>query len=129
MKTLKFICTIVVAALFFSACERADTPEQVAEVFLNHLEEGEYDKAIEYGTESTHEVLETLKAFEDMDDQFGEAEDFEPRKISDVKCDVDGNIARCTYMAEDEEGELDLIKEDGKWLVNMQKEAPFDESF
>jgi len=96
------------------------TPEYIAERFLNYLEKGEYDKAKQISTESTKELLETLKGIVGM---FGEDEDVEPRKITDIRCVVDRNIARCSYMAEDEEEELDLIKEDGKWLVDLKKES------
>ncbi len=93
------------------------TPEYIAEKFLNYLEKGEYDKVKQISTESTKKLLETLKKIVGI---FGEDEDVEPRKISDVICDVDGNFARCSYMAEDEEEEINLIKEDGKWLVDFE---------
>ena len=126
MKALKLISTIIIATgIVFYACERVETPEQVAEKFLNHLENAEYDKASQYGTEGTHEVLEILKAFEDMEDQFGSMEDTEPREIKDVVCEVEGDFASCTYMADDQRGEVELIKKDGEWLVDIQKEAPF----
>jgi len=127
MRALIIISVILVAGVCFSACERALTPERVAEDFLNYLEKGEFDKAKKLGTENTHTLLETLKAFEDLGNQFGEAEEVEPRKIYDVECDVDGEKAVCIYMADDERGELDLLKKDDKWLVDMKKESPFDE--
>ncbi len=127
MKALRLISIILVAGICFSACEREKTPESVAEKFLNYLEEGEFNKAKDLGTQNTHTILETLQAFEDLGEQFGETEKEEPRNITDVECNVEGDVAKCTYMADDEKGELDLVKQDGKWLVDMKKESPFDE--
>ncbi len=126
MKTLKVIGIILVAGIVFSACETAQTPEKVAEDFLNYLEVSDYDNAKTLGTANTHEILENLKAFEQMEG-FGDFEEAEPRVISNVECDVADDFARCTYLADDEQGELDLVKEDDLWLVDMQKETPMDD--
>ena len=130
MRALRIIGVFLVVVICFSACERAQTPERVAESFLNYLEKGEFDKAADYGTKNTHSLLETLKAFEELGNQFGETEKVDPREIRDIECVVEGESAVCIYFADDEQGEIDLVKEDGKWLVDMKKESPFDdESF
>lgn len=112
------ITVFLFAGLLFSACERVQTPEQVAEKFLEYWEYGKYEEAKKLGTESTHEILESLKAF-------GELDDPEPRDISNIECEIEGELAKCTYLADDEKGEIYLVKEEGKWLVDMTKESPF----
>ncbi len=118
MRATQLISVFLLAGLLFSACERVQTPEQVAEKFLEYMEYGKYEEAKKFGTESTHEILESLQAF-------GEFDEPEPRKISDIKCEIEGDVAKCTYMADDERGEIYLIKEEEKWLVDMTKESPF----
>ncbi len=124
MRALQLITIVLAAGMIFSACETIQTPEQVAKDFLEYLEKGEFDEAKKLGTKDTHEVLESFKVFGELGEEFGETEDAEPRKISDVKCEIEGDEAKCTYMADDEKEEIFLVKEDGKWLVDMKKESP-----
>ena len=41
-----------------------------------------------------------------------------------MKCTEDGDKAVCEYKEDGEEKKLDLVKKEGKWLVEMKKESP-----
>jgi hypothetical protein len=110
----------VFAAAFFSSCNKAEGPKEVATKFLTHLNAGEYDAAGEFGTESTKEMLGMIKMFAGEE----KPEAAVPFTISDVK--EEGETATVTYRSEGAEADetIDLVKTDGKWLVNMVKEEP-----
>ncbi|MFO8065960.1 MAG: DUF4878 domain-containing protein [Bacteroidales bacterium] len=127
MRTLK-VLTIVMAGLFiFSACEKALTPEQVAEKFLNLVEEQKFEEAKEYGTEQTQQVLDMYASLNQMGASMAEDEEFEPGKIEEIECVAEGDKAKCTYTIDGEFDEIPLVKQDDKWLVDLKKESPFDD--
>jgi hypothetical protein len=52
-------------------------------------------------------------------------EELEPEKIGDIECEIDGDTAVCRFDEDGEMAEVQLIKQDGQWLVDMKKENPF----
>jgi hypothetical protein len=108
-------------ALFLSACgggSSSEGPKEVASKFITHINNMEFEEAKNYGTKSTQEILDMLKGFAGMAEK-PESTAFE---IIDVK--EEGDKATVTYRNEgaDADESLNLIKEDGKWLVNISKE-------
>ena len=113
---------ILAAALFMAACgSKADGPKEVATKFLTHINAMEFEEAKQYGTKETNDLLDMLKSFAAMggEEQKPEATAF---TITDVK--EEGETATVTYKSEgSEEAEtLNLVKQEGKWLVNISKE-------
>jgi hypothetical protein len=118
MKNLLILSALSVFALV--ACNKTEGPKEVATKFLTELNSANYDAASAYGTQATKDMLNMIKTF---------AGDQKPEKaptftISDVK--EEGDTATVTYRTEgtDADETLDLVKADGKWLVDMKKEDP-----
>ncbi len=109
------------AALFMTACGGSSTegPKEVASKFIKHVNNLEFDKAKAYGTESTNQILDMIAGFAGMANEKPETTGFE---ILDVK--EDGDKATVTYRNEgaDADETISLVKKDGKWLVDMNKE-------
>ncbi len=129
MKNLLKLAVLAVVIFAINACgSKTDTPEAVATTFLGHLNKKEYAKAKELGTDQTKEYLATLESF----DSFGGEQDKKEVKIENMKCNTTEDKANCTYLGDGKEETIDLVKKDGKWLVDMKKEAtdpaPTDET-
>ncbi len=119
---MRFTFIVLAAALFMAACgSQADGPKEVATKFLTHINAMEFEEAKQYGTKETNDLLDMLKGFAAMG---GEQEKPEATAftITDVK--EEGDTATVTYKGEGtEEAEtIELVKQDGKWLVNINKE-------
>lgn len=118
MKTLAKVLTVLVVLAMFASCAKKG-PEQVAEKFLNHLSKQEFAEAKKYATESTQKMLDFLSQFPEQE--------VKETKIENLKCTEEADKAKCTYTADGKEESIDLVKVDGKWLVDMQKEMPIEE--
>lgn len=119
---MRFTFIVLAATLFMAACgSKADGPKEVATKFLTHINAMEFEEAKQYGTKETGELLDMLKGFAAMggEEQKPENTSFE---IKDVK--EEGDTATVTYRSEgsEEDETLNLVKQDGKWLVNISKE-------
>lgn len=113
-KNILFISLIVLLGLGQYACSSKPGPEAVADKFLTHMGKGEFEKAAEYGTEQTRQMLSFAAAMM----QSG----FEPMPAhKNLRCEIDGSTAHCTYEIEGEAQEMDLVLQDGKWLVHQKK--------
>lgn len=112
---------LAAAALFMTACggSTSEGPKEVASKFIKHVNNLEFDKAKAYGTESTNQILDMIAGFAGMANEKPETTGFE---ILDVK--EDGDKATVTYRNEgaDADETISLVKKDGKWLVDMNKE-------
>lgn len=115
------------AVLVFNACKTELGPEQTTERFMNHLAQQEYDKAAEYATESTMRFIEMMEALQSLGGEFMDDEEIELLRAADIDCEVDNDTAICRFEEDDEMAEVNLLKKQGVWLVDMQKDTPFDE--
>jgi len=119
MKKLVSFAVIAMAVITMNACKNSDTPDKVAEKFLNHINKKEFAEAKKLATPESSASIDMLERFSQMGgDQPKET------KIEDMKCTEDGDKAVCEYKEDGEEKKLDLVKKDGKWLVEMKKESP-----
>lgn len=123
MRTIKSVLVLLAVLVAFSACKKEQTPEVVAETFMNHMLAGEYQQAMLLGTESTQQMLKMFETLESLGGESMKNED--AIKVSNMECVVDGDKAICSFMQEGEASEVNLVKLDGKWLVDMKKENPF----
>lgn len=101
-------------ALFLGSCQSKNSPEYVADKFLTHLSKGEFEDASKYTTKQTGQMLAMAAAF--AGDMMEERE-----KHENLTCEIEGDKAKCTYTIGDEIDTIDLVKEDGAWLVHQDK--------
>ncbi len=125
MRTVKIMFVALAAIFVLHACKTTDSPEKVTEKFMYHLASGEYEKAGELGTESTKQMMEMFKALESLGGEEIMDQETKPERIKGIECEVDGDFAICRFEEEGEMAEVHLVKQDGKWLVDMKKENPF----
>lgn len=125
MKNLVKLSLVVLAVLALASCgNKSNTPEAVAEKFLNHLNAQEYAEAKELGTEATGEYLDMMASLSEM----APDEEVEAAEITDLKCEEKESTATCTYKSDGEENTINLVKEEDKWLVDMKKEDPMGDT-
>ncbi len=99
---------------FIMPTGRIASPEFVATEFLKALNADDLDKAKEFGTESTAEML-------DFSESMGASEAGE---LKEITCTNEERKATCNYCC-DEEGKddvLDLVMTSEGWKVDMKKE-------
>ncbi len=119
LKTLAVLLTVI----FMASCGSSDDPKGVAEDFLKALGKQDYEKAKELSTEKTKSMLTLIESMAKMAKENGEVA--EPDKMPDFemgKCEVDGDKAVCHYTADGKEEKINLVKVDGDWKVDMNKE-------
>ncbi|TVQ88520.1 MAG: DUF4878 domain-containing protein [Bacteroidetes bacterium] len=125
MRSIKVLFLAIATVFMFHACKTTDRPEKVTEDFMYHLLAGEFEKAAELGTESTKQMMEMFKALESLGGEEMVDDTFTPERIKDIECEVDGDNAICRFEEDGEMSEVNLVRVDGKWLVDMKKEDPF----
>ncbi len=114
-----FLLALCTTVLLTACGGGASSPTQVAEQFLTHTNKMEFKEAKKYATKSTGEILDMIAGMAKMMGDNKEAKGF---KITGET--IDGDKATVNYRSDDKEADeqLQLIKEDGKWLVHMSKE-------
>jgi hypothetical protein len=110
---------VLVIATLLSCSNKSNTPEAVAEKFLNHLNKQEYSEAKKLGTQATGEYLDMLESQKKATD-----EELESPVITELSCDERENEAFCTYKTNGETQSINLVKQEDQWLVDMKKETP-----
>lgn len=124
----RILLVLLALTLSFSGCKifssKKNTPEYVAYQFLDHLQKLEFSKAKPYGTESTKQMMDLMDSFLAMAADNPEKPTPKNTVIVMKKCDINGDKAVCSYTTDGNPGSIDLLKEDGKWLVDIKKEAP-----
>ncbi len=83
---------------------------------MENISKGKFEEAKKYATESTGKLIDLIAA---MGTEQVTHPDF---KFKATKEEIDGDQATIYYInADGDEDEIDLIKVDGKWKVNMSK--------
>lgn len=122
-----FSIIIIASSCRFLGIEKKNTPEYVTKQFLIHFQKLEFDEASKYGTENTKMTLRLFKSLSSMvPDSTKSQNNFSDAEIQ--KCTIEGNTALCKYTANGKEETIDLIRQDGNWLVDLKKEQsnPFN---
>jgi hypothetical protein len=120
----------LVLAMFFSACDKGPKPEEVTKLFLDSMNKQDFETARKHCTERTLKLVDFLSGIAEMAKQEGSAfADAEP--VSNVKCTVTGETAKCTFCCVEERGESDieLVKVEGVWKVDIAFEGFGEENF
>lgn len=126
-----WIVAVLLLSCAIAACSSEDDPMPVAEAFLEAMQEGDYDKAGEYGTPETRKLLLQFQRIRQMS---GDTLDVKRSgKISILSEDLRKGQAVVYFRSEEEPGEqqitLKKVEVDGKkvWRVDLQKqELPWD---
>ncbi|MCK9612773.1 MAG: hypothetical protein WC401_00290 [Bacteroidales bacterium] len=118
---------VVIILLYFavSSCalfdvSRSKNPKKVANRFLKHFYNQEYDKAKIYGTTKTRQIVDFMDQLQAVSGQDKLPMD---TKVVLLDCEQKGDTAYCNYLANNIKNELLLIKVYDKWLVDLKKEA------
>ncbi len=117
MKKIINIFLVAIIATAVTSCKK-NGPEAVAKDFVMALDSKDYDKAKSLGTEDTKSMVDLIKSLAGMTP----ASD-KHAKIDKMDCKVDGDKGVCTYCctAEGVEDKVEVVRKDGKWLVDMKK--------
>ncbi len=122
---MKYVLNLCLAAiLFFSLASCSNNkPETAAIRFMEAMFDGDFEKAKEYASTDTKSMLSMMESF-GVKDQFEDMSDDLSFKV--IKTEIKDDRAICTLeMNEDGEKEempINLIKKEGEWLVDMDKE-------
>ncbi|HNW90581.1 MAG TPA: TonB family protein [Bacteroidales bacterium] len=109
--------SIVTVKVFLSS-ENQNTPEFVAKKYLNHINKKEFAEAKKFATEETCQLLDMMASFSGV----GTQEEKEA-KIENLKCETNEESSVCKYLVDGKEESIDLVKKNGKWLVDQKKES------
>jgi len=121
MKKLMSIGFVLLFSFFMVSCGgSSDNPQDVAKAFMEALADQDYDKAKDLGTENTVMMIGMIEGMAGM----AEGEEAEAGELTWGDTEIDGDSAVCYYSEEGKEGQqqVDLIKVDGDWKVDMKKE-------
>ncbi|MCK9612772.1 MAG: hypothetical protein PHR81_07150 [Bacteroidales bacterium] len=97
------------------------TPEKTSELFFKHLNNNEFDKAKELGTEHTIKIVKFIETLSNMGG--GDKILLMDNKSEFVDCVINGREAICNYKTYD--GGIQkvyLLKQKGRWLVDLRKD-------
>ncbi len=121
-QTMKKIINLILVAIVATAvvsCKKTG-PEAVAKDFVMALDSKDYDKAKSLGTDDTKQMVDLIKSLAGMTPPSDKH-----AKIDKMTCTVDGDKGVCSYCctAEGVEDKVDVVRKDGKWYVDMKKNA------
>lgn len=115
---IAFIAILISCQLFK---KKDNSPEFVAKTFLVHIQKLEFEDAKEYATEETKMMLTFFTNISDLVPDSQRVSATEP-DVEIHDCIIQNETAQCSYTANHKDQTIDLIKQDGKWLVDMKKE-------
>lgn len=97
-----------------------ETPQEVAELFMNSIHYQDYDTAKELGTENTVMMVGMIESMAGLSGN----EKIEETEIIWGETEINGNFAICYYkeIGKDREQQIDLKKVNGEWKVDLKKE-------
>lgn len=122
-KIILSIAAIAIMAITVVSCASKSSPKDVAVNFNKALNNLDFESAKKLGTPETGKMLDMLASFSSMmpDSLKEQAKKYKVEAKDEV---IDGDKATVT-ISNGEKGEekINLVKTDGKWLVNMSKDA------
>jgi hypothetical protein len=126
-----FLASLVISISLNPGCRTTKNSERspagVTVRFLQYMGKFDFEEARKLGTEKTNRLIDMLDMLVEISKEKG-ADTIMKKKdiqVEIVKTAIDGNNAVVTYLNEQgKEQTMDLVKEKGKWLVDMKKEMP-----
>ncbi|MBN1647916.1 MAG: DUF4878 domain-containing protein [Spirochaetales bacterium] len=123
MKLMVKVClTVLVLSALLSSCGPANTPEGVTKAFIDAMTKLDFDKASNYVTAEGKQMLKMMAGF-GKDAMGEEAKEMEKTEYEIGTARIEGDNAWVPVTAEGETQEIQLTKENGKWLVVFDKEG------
>lgn len=121
-KFLLSAASIILLAITIVSCN-SNTPKGTADKFLNSLYHMDYKQAKTVSTDNTKKMLDMMEQFSAMmPDSSKESAKKIKVDIKDVKEEGDKATVIYTTSASTGEQKLDLVKQNGKWLVEYSKQ-------
>ena len=122
MKKLMSIGFVILFSFFMVSCGgSSDNPQDVAIEFMDAFADQDYDTAKNLGTENTVMMIGMIESMASMAPEGEETEDM--GEITWGETEIDGDNAICFYSTADKaDQQVDLVKVDGEWKVDMKKE-------
>lgn len=121
-KALLSIAAICLLAISITSCSN-NSPKASADKFLTSLYHMEYAKAKEVATDDTKKLLDMMEQFSSV------LPDSSKQSAKKIKVDIkdvkeEGDKATVTYVTSESPNEqkLDMVKQNGKWLVQWSKQ-------
>jgi hypothetical protein len=123
-KTLLSLMAVARVIVSMISCGSKSDPKGVALNYLNALKKMDYETAKKFGTPETGKMLDMISSFSSMvpDSIKDQAKNV---KIEIKEAKEDGDKCTVKFSSSDKpdaEETLNLVKKDGKWLVNMTKD-------
>lgn len=123
-KLLYSLFAAAVLVFGMASCASKSDPKEVALNYLNALKSLDYEGAKKFSTPETGKMLDMLASFSGMlPDSMKEQAKGIKVAIKDAK--EEGEKCTVTFTSTDKpesEEKLNLVKKDGKWLVNSSKD-------
>ncbi len=131
MRKLSFIL-LSAFMLVLVSCVDNSTPSSVAKNYLTAIQKGEYEKAVdmihfkkEMSAQDKEDIVKLMR--EKMEASYGEQGNIENIEITGEEVKEDGEHAKVSYTYTDKKkgkekkDKLDLVKIDGKWMIDSGK--------
>jgi hypothetical protein len=113
------VCLLV---LLFSSCSK-DGPKDVAQKFLSAFARMDFDEAKKYATPATGKLFDMLSAASDLTpDSVKKRMESSFEIVKEYKRSDTLAIVLYHIKNSDTDQTLNVVKRDGKWLVNVSKE-------
>ena len=125
MKKL-FLLFVILSVISVSSCglfdkSRSKNPEVVVKKFLYYMNKHDYEKAKKYCNLKTQRILDFMDQLIAVSGQDMKAFD---GNVEVIKTEVNGDKAICYYKSFGKDQQVNLEKENGRWLIDLKKEAP-----
>ncbi len=123
-KIILSITAFVLIAFTIASCGGKNDPKDVALNYLNALKSLDYEGAKKFSTPETGKMLDMLSSFSSMmpDSMKEQAKKI---KITIKEAKEEGDKCVVKFVSSDKpeaEEVINMVKKDGKWLVNMGKD-------
>ncbi len=119
--SLRLFLLLVAVSVMLTSCSK-NTPKEVANIWLTGFNHMEFEQSIKVSTNETKNLLESLQQLTEGVSDSGKME-IKKIKVNIKDAKEDGDKAVVTYTSSDNPAEqtLNLVKQDGKWLVMFTK--------
>lgn len=116
---------LILLFLFAFGCKTTQNkknllPEKTCEIFFNYLNNYEYTKAKDLGTEQTIKIVSFIETLSKMGG--GGKIVLKDSKSEFIGCEITGKEAVCNYKTfSGDIQKVYLLKQKGRWLVDLRK--------
>jgi hypothetical protein len=130
-QVIKLLAVVTLFCVAAACNNKIRTPEETVKAFAQAMEARDYAKAKTLGTANTTKLVEVVEGLTagQTQEEIRKQMDSTSKTVA-VTCQEKGE-GRKTCMCEDDKGNknlqaIEVVLQDGKWLVDMKKESPSD---